>query len=68
LIKSLFHQLTVNFLGQSPEWYKITIVIFLVVNPLIYYFLSPFVAGWVVLVQFIFTLSWFSLFLLSLAP
>ena len=57
LIKGLFNILAGNFLGQSPAWYKITIVSFLVVNPLLYYFISPFVAGWVVLVQFIFTLA-----------
>jgi len=56
-VKNIFHLLTVNFLGQSPAWYKITILSFLVLNPLLYYFISPFVTGWVVLVQFIFTLA-----------
>ena len=56
-MKNIFHLLTVNFLGQSPAWYKITILSFLVLNPLLYYFISPFVTGWVVLVQFIFTLA-----------
>jgi len=44
-------------LGQSPAWYKIIIASFLIVNPLLYFFVSPFVAGWLVLVQFIFTLA-----------
>ncbi|HBD80064.1 MAG TPA: hypothetical protein DC039_05415, partial [Leclercia adecarboxylata] len=22
-----------NFLGQSPDWYKVTLVVFLVLNP-----------------------------------
>jgi len=57
LIKSIFHILAVNFLGQSPAWYKLTIVSFLLVNPLICHFISPFVAGWVILIQFIFTLA-----------
>ncbi|MCL2305701.1 MAG: hypothetical protein FWC43_10185 [Planctomycetaceae bacterium] len=56
-IINIFHLLRTNFLGQSPAWYKITIVAFLMVNPLLYYYVSPFVAGWVVLVEFIFTLA-----------
>ena len=56
-MKKAFHLLTVNFLGQSPAWYKITIVSFLILNPLLYYFVSPFVAGWVVLIEFIFSLA-----------
>ena len=49
--------LKANFLGQAPEWYKLTIIAFLILNPLLYYFVSPFVAGWVVLLEFIFTLA-----------
>ena len=56
-MKNIFHLLAVNFLGQSPAWYKIAIVFFLILNPLLYYFVSPFIAGWVVLVEFIFTLA-----------
>lgn len=44
-----------NFLGQSPDWYKLTIVLFLVINPLIF-FVNPFAAGWLLVVEFIFTL------------
>lgn len=44
-----------NFLGQSPDWYKLTIVLFLIINPLIF-FINPFVAGWLLVVEFIFTL------------
>jgi len=56
-VKNIFHLLAVNFLGQSPAWYKITIVSFLILNPLLYYFVSPFIAGWIVLIEFIFTLA-----------
>ena len=56
-VKNIFRLLTTNFLGQSPAWYKMTIVAFLILNPLLYYFVDPFVAGWVVLIQFIFTLA-----------
>jgi NhaB family Na+:H+ antiporter len=45
-----------NFLGNSPEWYKLTIIGFLVVNPVLY-LISPFLAGWVVVLEFIFTLA-----------
>ncbi|WP_213673009.1 hypothetical protein, partial [Serratia marcescens] len=30
-----------NFLGQSPDWYKLTILIFLAINPLVFFFASP---------------------------
>lgn len=56
-MENIFRLLKANFLGQSPAWYKITIVTFLILNPLLYYFISPFAAGWVVLVEFIFTLA-----------
>lgn len=46
-----------NFLGQTPEWYKSCILAFLVINPLIYFFISPFIAGWVLVAEFIFTLA-----------
>ena len=45
-----------NFLGQSPDWYKLALVVFLVVNPLIF-LLNPFVAGWLLVAEFIFTLA-----------
>ena len=45
-----------NFLGQAPDWYKGLILSFLLVNPLLLY-LSPFVAGWLLVVEFIFTLA-----------
>lgn len=46
-----------NFLGQSPAWYKLTIIAFLFINPLIYFLVSPFLAGWMLVVEFIFTLG-----------
>ncbi|MBU4680785.1 sodium/proton antiporter NhaB [Cedecea davisae] len=46
-----------NFLGQSPDWYKLTLILFLVVNPLVFWFVSPFIAGWMLVVEFIFTLA-----------
>lgn len=46
-----------NFLGNSPEWYKYTIIAFLIINPVIFLAINPFVAGWVLVVEFIFTLA-----------
>jgi len=51
--KALF----VNFLGHSPKWYKYAILAFLVINPLVFFYVSPFVAGWGLVVEFIFTLA-----------
>ena len=46
-----------NFLGNSPDWYRNTIVIFLIANPILLMFSDPFVVGWVLIAQFIFTLA-----------
>lgn len=46
-----------NFLGHSPLWYKKAIIAFLILNPLILFTLGPFIAGWVLIAEFIFTLA-----------
>ena len=46
-----------NFLGQSPDWYKMTIIGFLVLNPVLVLTAGPFIAGWVLVIEFIFTLA-----------
>ena len=46
-----------NFLGASPDWYKLTIVGFLILNPILFFMIDPFVAGWVLIAEFIFTLA-----------
>lgn len=46
-----------NFLGKTPRWYKITILTFLLINPIVFFFISPFLAGWMLLLEFIFTLA-----------
>lgn len=46
-----------NFLGSAPDWYKKTIIFFLVANPFILFLMGPFVTGWVLIVEFIFTLA-----------
>src|SRR5210317_1350454 len=45
-----------NFLGHSATWYKQVIIAFLVINPIVFYF-SPFIAGCLLIVEFIFTLA-----------
>jgi NhaB family Na+:H+ antiporter len=46
-----------NFLGTSPSWYKKAIVGFLILNPIVYFTLGGFIAGWLLVGQFIFTLA-----------
>lgn len=46
-----------SFLGNSPDWYKLTIVGFLILNPLLFFLVNPFFAGWVLILEFIFTLA-----------
>ncbi len=45
-----------NFLGKAPDWYKLAIVGFLIINPIIFS-INPFMAGWLLVVEFIFTLA-----------
>jgi NhaB family Na+:H+ antiporter len=45
-----------NFLGNSPDWYKVTILGFLVINPVLVA-INPYLAGWVLVGEFIFTLA-----------
>lgn len=46
-----------NFLGESPLWYKQTIITFLVINPLLLYVVGPGVTGWLLIFEFIITLA-----------
>lgn len=45
-----------NFLGPSALWYKKTIVAFLLINPIVI-LIDPFLAGWLLICEFIFTLA-----------
>ncbi|MBJ2137373.1 sodium/proton antiporter NhaB [Paraglaciecola chathamensis] len=45
-----------NFLGQAPDWYKKSILAFLVINPLLF-MADPYLAGWALVAEFIFTLA-----------
>ncbi|MDR3089526.1 MAG: sodium/proton antiporter NhaB [Desulfobulbaceae bacterium] len=53
---SLTRALGNNFLGGAPPWYKLSIIAFLVLNPIIMA-INPFVAGWLLIGEFIFTLA-----------
>lgn len=46
-----------NFLGHAPVWYKQTIIGFLILNPILFFFVDPFVSGWMLIVEFIFALA-----------
>lgn len=52
LLKSLYQ----NFLGNAPDWYKKAIIAFLFINPFLFQ-LNPYIAGWALVLQFIFTLA-----------
>jgi len=54
---NLFHSLQTNFLGNSDTWYKQAIIAFLIINPIVYFAVGPFVAGWLLIAEFIFTLA-----------
>ena len=51
------------FLGNSPDWYKNTIIAFLIINPMALLILNAmefngtFIVGWMILLEFIFTLA-----------
>jgi NhaB family Na+:H+ antiporter len=45
------------FLGSAPKWYKLTIIAFLAVNPLLMLTAGPFITGWMLIAEFIFTLT-----------
>jgi NhaB family Na+:H+ antiporter len=57
MLAQLPRALAKNFLGPAPTWYKLTLVGFLVLNPVILLAAGPFVAGWALVAEFIFTLA-----------
>lgn len=54
MVFSSFRQ---NFLGSSADWYKNVILAFLVINPILWYSGLHFLTGWVLVLEFIFTLA-----------
>ena len=56
-MQTTMNAFTQNFLGHAPDWYKQTIVGFLVLNPILLYIAGPYITGWVLVLEFIFTLA-----------
>lgn len=46
-----------RFLGPAPQWYKWLVIVFLLINPLLLAVTGPFITGWLIVAQFIFTLA-----------
>jgi NhaB family Na+:H+ antiporter len=57
VLRTVSQSLVRNFLGGAPRWYKVAIVAFLVVNPIVFFAISPFAGGWLLVAEFIFTLA-----------
>ena len=55
--KSLPVAFSRNFLGSAPNWYKKAILLFLAINPVLLLVLGPFITGWCLIAEFIFTLA-----------
>ena len=45
------------FLGQSPRWFKMTMIIFIIFNVISFYILGPTITAWIFIAEFIFTLA-----------
>ena len=54
---TLRNAFTQNFLGRSPDWYKLAIIGFLVLNPIVAIVFGKFIAGWLLIAEFIFCLA-----------
>lgn len=46
-----------NFLGNAPLWYKKTILAFLALNVVALFSVGPYITGWILILEFIFTLA-----------
>ncbi len=54
---TVLHALIQNFLNHTPTWYKLTILGFLILNPILLLAFGPFFTGWILILEFIFTLA-----------
>ncbi len=57
MIRNYSQAVVENFLGNAPDWYKLTIVGFLVANPILLATAGPEITGWAIVLEFIFTLA-----------
>ncbi|BHH82972.1 sodium/proton antiporter NhaB [Desulforhopalus sp. 52FAK] len=55
--RTIAHAVSDLFLGNAPAWYKLAIIAFLILNPILFFTAGPFIAGWVLIGEFIFTLA-----------
>lgn len=55
--KTIAKSILDNFLGNAADWYKLTIVIFLIINPIVLLTMGSFIAGWLLVAEFIFCLA-----------
>jgi len=55
--RSIAQSVLDNFLGNAASWYKLTIIGFLLLNPIVMVTLGNFVAGWLLVAEFIFCLA-----------
>jgi len=55
--RTISRSLLDNFLGPAADWYKLTIILFLVINPLLLVAIGPFITGWILVIEFIFCLA-----------
>jgi Na+:H+ antiporter, NhaB family len=46
-----------NFLGDTPVWYKQTLIACVILDIVLYLIAGPFITGWAILIQFIATLA-----------
>ena len=57
MVKTVGAALASNFLGAAPAWYKLAVLGFLILNPLLLFAVGPYVAGWALIGEFILTLA-----------
>ncbi|CCO25130.1 sodium/proton antiporter NhaB [Maridesulfovibrio hydrothermalis] len=57
MTKSMARTFVETFLGHAPMWYKMAILAFLIINPILMVTAGPFITGWVLIAEFIFTLT-----------
>lgn len=57
MINATFSSFYSNFLGNSASWYKKTIIAFLIINPILWFSGFHFLTGWLLVLEFIFTLA-----------
>ena len=62
IINKVFNRKYINnffnhFMGHTPDWYKILILCLLFLNPICLLIAGGYITGWIILIEFIFTLA-----------